>query len=160
MSALPPITQAFPLNSHALAEAAEMVELAASLSKVKDRHGGYFFVLAPDGDGYCSVVGQILDESKRDRYRALAEEKARRVASHPKHRTSFESLDKAKEHFQGAIKCPGGACIGFAGRPPDESEAICLMFALARGLLIPDEAKEIAKISGNTFFWLMFGHGD
>ncbi len=160
MSALPPITQALPLDSHALAEVAEMVELAASLSEVKDRHGGYLFVLAPDGDGYCSVVGHILDESKRDRYRAFAEEKARRLASHPEHKTSFESRDEAKERYQGAIRTPGGACISFSGRPSAEDEAICLMFALARGLLIPDEAKEIAKISNNTFFWLMFGHSD
>jgi hypothetical protein len=152
---LPPITNAFALSPNNVAEATRIVELAARVSDVKDRHGGYLFLLTSGGSGYCSVVGSILDETKRDRYRAFAEEKARRLASHPDDKTSFESRDEAKERYQGAIKCPNGDCIGFSGRPAAEDEAICLMYAIAQALLTEDDAKEIAEISNNTFFWRM-----
>lgn len=161
MPALPPTCDARSIPSDIQSLARELVERAMCISPDKTRGGGYPFILhakteyGPDTE-QCSEIGPILDETKRGRYRAFAEEKARRVARYPDHQTSFESMNRDLEQYQGAIRCRDGRTfVGFSGRLSREDEAICLLLAMRLGWLTVDGAKNIADISGNTFFWRM-----
>ncbi len=135
-----------------------VIEKAADASKDKTCHGGYLYVLCLStrllDQAQCSQFGRISSEEMSTLYRALSEERCRRLADHHQHRTSLESADPKRGCHEGAVRCRNGTIIGFAGRNrPMEDEAIALAVAVSLGSMSKVEARKLAQFSENSFFW-------
>ena len=120
----------------------------------KDRAGGYLVIIDKISGILQSLilVGQCEDKEAR-KYQSFAIEKAVRLHLHTKHQSSYQSRDEGREKYQGAIKAPNTNLIfSFSGFSESEDEVIALMAAIHLGSIEIDEAKEIAKLSGNALF--------
>lgn len=128
------------------------------------RKGGYFCI----GD----ALGEVLDlflvgsvpREKAFRYRELAQEKIRRLAAHPGHRTSYQSRNPALDHWGGAVRIRNPkhtVFFSFSGLSPDTlDEALVLMVAMQTGLVDQKVALRIAgRASGKYLKQLMDRRG-
>lgn len=78
-------------------------------------------------------------------------ERARRLAAHADHVSSWESRDEAAGRFGGAIRTSDGV-ISFAGVSERADEAIALLTALRLGTLSTVEADRIVAASANDVY--------
>ncbi len=124
------------------------------------RRGGYFCVADALGEVQdLFLVGEVVRE-KAFRYRELAKEKVRRLATHPGHRTSYQSRNPALDFWGGAVRIPHPkriALLSFSGLSPDSlDEALVLMVAIETKILEPKKALRIAgRASGKYLKQLM-----
>jgi len=123
--------------------------LRAAMRLEPDRTGGCFCAAdvttgVPIALGIC---GEVLEE-KHPKYVAFAQEKPRRLATHPDHLTSQESSDSAKEMYPGAIRTPE-YLLAFSGFSGEMDEAMMIEYALMRHMITYGEAEEIARRSRN-----------
>lgn len=128
------------------------VEFALELEP--GRGGGYVCVADPD-DGipiHTQLCGDISKE-KAIGCHAFAQEKTRRLATHPEHKSSHESrdvqdTDKTKHKYGGAVRTVL-FLISFSGFSEKLDEAIVLYISVRLGFLSDNEAQAIADNNGN-----------
>jgi hypothetical protein len=123
--------------------------LTAALQFCDGETGGYFCIA--DGESGLPIVltpfGTQTPEQARSTLRN-AQEKPRRLATHPEHRASWQSRRPEKEEWGGAVR--GRAHLfAFSGFPEPVDEAAMALVAEAAGELSKDEAAAIAGTSGN-----------
>lgn len=132
------------------------VRLAIEHLNDPSRRGGYFCLVEPEGNQMALPtlvlgIGTVPAE-KGPRYLALAQEKARRLAKHPEHRSSWQSRNPDKDEWGGAIVA-SPYIFSFSGLSPDTAdEAAMLMVAVELGYLELVKALTIAKLSANQLF--------
>jgi hypothetical protein len=141
-----------PLSSPA--SMAELVDqafevLTAALQFCGGETGGYLCVA--DGESGLPIVltpfGTQTPEEARITLRN-AQEKPRRLATHPQHRTSWQSRNPDKEEWGGAVR-GRDHLFAFSGFPEPVDEAAMALLAEAAGELSGDAVAAIAKTSGN-----------
>ncbi len=126
----------------------------------RDSHGGYFCVAhGTTGDPlFISGIGKV-HQDKIQRYLAFAQEKARRLASHPDSWSSAYSRDIEKEQYAGAIRIRDehlNLILSFSGLPEELDEAVVLTAAVKCRLLLHSDALRIAMI-GSPFHQVCAG---
>ncbi len=150
------ITQLTPgyLNKM-IQEGTDAVRHAIRLCGDPTRQGGYFCIA--DGEtGFPLVITAIgtVAEEKAEKYLALCQEKARRLARNQTHLSSWESRDPEENEWAGAVR--GNRLIGsFSALPELWDEAAMLRWAFRTSELTEGQAMRIASISGNTNFYLL-----
>lgn len=140
----------------------ELVRFFDEVLKLHDRagHGGYF-TIADSQSGFVHRMQGIgePEAAKIFRYQYnSAEEKVRRLVSHPDHRSSFQSADlelsaHQRKCFAGSIRVAADVIFSFSGLPELLDEAIMLVLAVRTKFLSREEAAEIAAISSNEFYY-------
>jgi hypothetical protein len=117
--------------THAYFVVSEAEALFGDTPAWKDREGGCFCLAdAVGGFPYAVVfIGSMLVE-KSQKYLALSQEKALRLALNPNHRSSWESRDPDKQKWAGAVRV-GDLIFSFSGLPDLGDEAIMLATASA-----------------------------
>ncbi len=124
----------------------------------EERTGGYFCMMCrrpPNSTPeFIMRVGNIRKEEKAEKYFRLAQEKAARLRDHlgEGHVSSWQSRNPEKDEWGGAIAARN-FIFSFSGFSPDTAdEAVMLLAAEAVGELSPQEADQIAAISGNEIY--------
>ncbi|HEY4490253.1 MAG TPA: hypothetical protein VJC12_03300 [Candidatus Paceibacterota bacterium] len=97
-------------------------------------------------------IGDVPADSKSGEF---TQEKARRLASHPPHVSSWQSRDLDREMYGGAIRAEN-LIFSFSGIPEEGDEILVLGIALKLGLISNEEAEEIMAISHNRFNQLFY----
>ncbi|GEM_PF-1678999 len=125
-----------------------------------DRTGGYFCV-AYAYSGLPILIAEIGNPpaDKVERYLTFAQEKAKRLAENPDHKSSWQSRDETKDQWGGAIRA-GRYILSFSGFPELVDEAVMLLTALKwdkrfggyNGDAIHQDVDEAAKASNNPHF--------
>lgn len=113
--------------------------------------GGFVCIAAQDGFPLVLVqLGIITDlDSRRNRW-LFAQEKARRLASHPEHVLSRQSENEAFQMFAGAVR--GETYIyAYSGDPGHEDELKMLDLAREVGDLSTDRVREILSEHPNKY---------
>lgn len=125
--------------------------------------GGYFCIADEDGRPLIVVAVGSLSNEKATKCFDLAQEKARRLAEHPEHLTSWESRDPNALKFGGAVKDLRNYphIYSFSGLPEKVDEALMLAIAIF-ATPIPKsrndeleglrQAKQIAIANDNPYF--------
>ena len=118
------------------------------------RSGG-FFCLADARTGLPWVIAQLgeISNEKVEKYLAFCQEKARRLALHPEHTSSWQSRNPEDNQWGGAIRC-GKYIYSFSGLPELGDEAL-MMYAAAicDGLLYTSNLDTIALNSSNPYWF-------
>lgn len=133
------------------------IGLEVLLNKLDDqtRRGGYFCVASYENGMITPVVIALigeLPEEKLQRCFELCQEKARRLATHSEHRSSWQSRDPDQKQYGGAIRVNSDLILSFSGLPEIADEALMLRVAVRRVYLSRDDADAIAAISSNDIF--------
>ncbi len=127
-----------------------------------NRRPGGFFCIADGKTGLPLLVKVVGSppEDKGEKYFSFAQEKARRLAKHPEHMSSWESRDPESDQWSGAVRY-GGLIFSFSGLPELADEALILSLLHPdnwRGFN-PDEGgrclgylKSVAMKSANPYF--------
>jgi hypothetical protein len=113
-----------------------------------ERKGGYLAIIRHSDETvilHCSI-GSISEE-KKEKYKRLALEKARRARK--TERSSWKTRDPEKEQYGGGIPA-GEYDFGFSGFTETDDEKVVVRITRAVGLITEDDAKKIFAISGNT----------
>jgi len=102
---------------------------------------------------FCEAFG-FFDEPRKNRpiFERFSEEKAVRLWKHSRHHSSYESRNRNKELYGGAIRTKNGFIISCSGMSEQEDEAISLCLAVHLCWLSKEEAERISKKSGNAVF--------
>jgi hypothetical protein len=124
--------------------ASEVVENLAT----PERQGGSLAIIRHSDGAVClhCWIGYVLPE-KKEKYRHLALEKARRVRETGK--SSWATRDLEKEKYGGGIRA-GKYDLGFSGFTEANDEKVVTQIAKTTGLITKDEVMVIFAISGNT----------
>jgi len=95
-----------------------------------DKRLGGFFCIANGKTGLPYLVKVVGNppEDKREAYFFFAREKARRLAEHPEHMSSWESRNPELDQWGGAVR-RGDFIFSFSGLPElaDEALILCLL---------------------------------
>ena len=142
-----------PFNIPEVLESILQVATRRFPETTQGRLGGFLCVLNPQiGEIVVTgLIGTEPDEKKREKYKLLAEEKARRLALHPEHQSSWESRDPDKNRWGGAIRGTR-LLFSFSGLPELWDEALMLVLAVRLKEIETAAAQAIAKKSENQFF--------
>lgn len=119
------------------------------------RHGGFFCMLEEDDSNLPPLAKVMIGGPRKEtwsKYAGLSEEKARRLASKPGDKSSWQSRNLDLDYYGGAIRCKDGTILSFSGLSEHGDEALVLMVAEFCNLLSRTEAIAIAKKSGNTLY--------
>lgn len=141
----------------------ELLDVVLQLPVCEERKGGYFCIANGDGRPIVVVAVGSISNEKAGKCFNLAQEKARRLAGHPAHRTSWESRDPDAMKFGGAVKDlrTYPFIYSFSGLPEQVDEALMLataIFATPIAKSLNDEreglkrAKRIAIANRNPYF--------
>lgn len=140
----------------------ELVRFFDKVRKLHDRpgHGGYF-TIADSRSGFVHRMQGIGDPETQKVFRYQhnsAEEKVRRLAGNPEHRSSFQSADlhlpaAERTRFAGSIRVGADLIFSFSGLPELLDEAVMLVLAVRTKFLSREEAAEIAMISKNEHYY-------
>lgn len=120
-----------------------------------NRQGGYFCLVEKEGNPLALPtlvlgIGTVLTE-KGPKYLAFAQEKARRLAEHSEHQSSWQSRNEGEEKWGGAITA-SPFIFSFSGLPELADEAAMLLAAVELGHLEMAEALSITGWSDNQLF--------
>ena len=124
----------------------------------KDRSGGYFCLA--DAETVLPLlimaVGQVPVE-KAGKYLSFCQEKAKRLAEHPDHLSSWESRNPEKEQWGGAVRV-GEFIFSFSGLPEMGDEAVMLAVADSHYVDTKDVTATLNKIAerSNNGLWENF----
>jgi hypothetical protein len=135
---------------HSIVAAA--IKLFGDEEEWKGRTGGYLCHATGTGIPRMIHVIGVVREAKALKYIGFCQEKPRRTAAHPNHWSSWQSRDLAHDEFGGSVKLADGTHLSFSGLPELGDEAVCLVAAIAFGLLTEAAARGIARISCNPYF--------
>lgn len=130
-----------------------VVSYACRLNGDENKNGGYLCIADQKGQAIAVfLVGKIPEEKKRLKYRALCEEKARRLAEHPEHISSWQSRDTINDQWGGAIKT-GAFIFSFSGLPElwDEAIVLALTYLLVPRFVPWRDWELIVEISANPY---------
>ncbi len=137
--------------------ASRVLEEALSLGLSDHDHRGGYFCIADNKTGEPLDLVKLgeMKQTKEGRYEMLAQEKARRLAEHSAHRTSYESRNPQLDRWGGAIKV--SHIFSFSGLSEALDEALVLVVARAYlGWMNADVGRQcdrMAGISGNDTYW-------
>jgi hypothetical protein len=125
------------------------------IPKHEDHQRGGVFCIADSTTGlpiFLCLFG-CLTEEELTAYMAFAMEKAKRLAAHSDHFSSWESreLQATPARYGGAIRT-GHFILSFSGFNEEQDEAAMLVLALRTGELDDDQAARIAHLSNNPYF--------
>lgn len=130
-------------------EASIVVQKACQLIGDDNRKGGTMCVLELNGVvRFSETIGSISTLDRMEKYFRFAEEKGRRLSTHPEHLTSYTSRNDELEQYQGAI-FTSDLIFSFSGLPAKWDEACMMVVAYRRGYLTSDQWKAIIAESGN-----------
>ena len=120
----------------------------------KDSNGGYFSVSdRMTGETLLLIpIGEVTDQNLI-RYRGFCLEKVRRLIQNPAHLSSWQSKNKTRERYAGAVLLPGNMVLSFSGLPELADEALCLILAIILDWTSQAYADEIATISTNKIYF-------
>jgi hypothetical protein len=120
-----------------------------------ERKGGCFCIAdIQTGQPYLVVsIGKVAEE-KLGKYFLLCQEKARRLAEHPEHLSSWQSRDERMDRFGGAIRTKR-YILSFSGLPQKLDEASMLAVAGRFGLMNRGEIEAIAAVSENEYWTVL-----
>jgi hypothetical protein len=128
----------------------------------KGRSGGYFCLAdGKTGEPICSPsqVGPVNPEKAR-KYYELSEEKARRLAEHLDHQSSYQSRNPDAGQWGGAVRISDDFIFSLSGYPELGDEA--LMLILADNYYTSSSAsaivRDIARGNGNPYLEPLFKH--
>lgn len=140
---------------------AKVIETARILGLLKEHHtGGYFCLKMIGEDGFLikpMLVGEV-PKSRRDECIKLCQEKANRLeaeylADRKNTKSSWQTRNPENDKWGGATLGPDSQerqyAFSFSGLPELCDEVATLLTAVEVGHLTPDEAIEIAEISGS-----------
>ena len=100
-----------------------------------------------------------MPAERGQKYLELAQEKARRLAEHPDHWSSWQSRNPDEGKWGGAVNA-GAYIFSFSGLPELADEAAMLLTALSLGFLLEERAAAFAQYSGNELFYKMMATPD
>lgn len=144
-----------------------VVKIFSEIPDFENKNCGYFTILDVKSNeiilhqeiGFCP-------EEKKDKYRSLSLEKAKRLYSKPHDTSSFQSRNPSAEvisldlkepfnwgHWGGAIRIPKADLIlSFSGLPELGDEAVMLVVALQVGWITNIEAQTLACSHSNGYY--------
>ena len=131
-------------------EAIFLFEQAHGRSDWQGRTGGYF-CLANAETGLPLLVlplGQVPLE-KAEKYLRLCQEKAKRLAEHLEHLSSWESRNPDKEQWGGAVRV-GNLIFSFSGLPEMGDEAVMLAVAGSHYVGTKDVSETLSTIASRS----------
>lgn len=140
---------------------AKAIDVCAEDSDWKGRKGGAF-CLADGATGfpYATVLVGEVPKNKADKYKALCQEKAFRLASHPDHVGSWESRDPSNGKWGGAIRF-GKDIYSFSGFPEmgDEATMLSVIMQIGNPLAEPPGWLDKTAARNENPYWKRFIFG-
>ena len=144
----------------------EAISLFGSREEWTGRSGGYFCVSEPER-GFPILVTPvgIIPVEKGEKYLSFCQEKAKRLASHQDHRSSWESRNPVADQWGGAVCVSSVETLIFSisGFPELGDEAIMLatggmIFNATDHRNVFDRLDNIAKRSNNPYWFTALRH--
>ena len=111
---------------------------------------GVYFCIA-DERGEPAVIARVGEPTKPEKYLAFCQEKAKRLAAHPEHVSSYQSRNPAQDHWGGAIRA-NYWLMAPSGAPELGDEALVMGTAWVLRLADEDTLAAIAKYSNNPYW--------
>lgn len=122
------------------------------------RKGGFLCIANTEGAPRLTCIIGDVHKKKHRKYVRLAQEKAKRLARHADHILSWQSRNKDKNQWGGAVRTPH--CIfSFSGLTEMADEALMIMVAqrMREISTVKGQAASMASISGNKI-WPLIEH--
>jgi len=136
-----------------LAAVSDLGEKTGCMYCVLDRRTGEI-VVGP------TMLGEISDPEKKDRYTELCQEKATRLLENPDHALSWQSRDEANDKWGGAMD-DGRYNWSVSGLTEEQDEALSIMGAHRCGQIYNGAPPGYAEVSNNQIilgnpplFWM------
>ncbi|OHB04587.1 MAG: hypothetical protein A2920_01445 [Candidatus Zambryskibacteria bacterium RIFCSPLOWO2_01_FULL_43_17] len=120
---------------------------------------GYVCIYGDYSDGgfpriiSLSPIGEVLPTSESFFF---ADEKAKRLSSHPTHVSSWQSRDKERKRYGGAIRA-GALILSFSGLPEWVDEALMVAVAADMNRITEEEIARVTRISENPLLQVVRG---
>lgn len=139
-----------------LAAARDALRYVVEHADTGGRAGGYFGLFPKERFGKIApaevfkTIGNIKP-GKRALAKKRAQEKPRRLITHPGHVSSYQSRNEKRDRWGGAI-ATRDYYLSFSGLPELCDEALTLIVGRTLGMLSDRQARRIAGISKNGLF--------
>lgn len=127
-------------------------EKVQAILKEKGSLGGYLCIAREeDGLPLAVILFGDMPREKCEGRLEFSQEKAKRLASHPDHKTSWESRDPANNKWGGAIRGKK-YIISVSGLPEELDEVVSALFAYAINDLDVEDAKAFLAANDNEYY--------
>lgn len=119
----------------------------------QNRDGGYFCLAdASNGGALLIALFGNPNPEKIPKYFQYCQEKARRLALHPEHLTSWESRNPEQNEWGGAIRANANYILSFSGQPELGDEGMMMTTAEMLGMTNLPRLQLMAARS-NQVYW-------